>query len=266
MAEELIQYEVKDRVAYLTINRPERRNSFSENTRRKLIDSWMDFKNDDEIDVAILTGAGNIAFTAGSDLREIARGLEIENPDWQPPVGNISSIGLAAMQGLNIEKPVIAAVNGYSLGFGFALALACDIRIATPNARFAASEVKYGHMAGGGQATRLAKMIPMGWAMELALTGDQIDAETALRIGVVNRVVPEAKLIEECTDIAQRMIECGPTVVRETKAFMYRSLGLPLDEALDLEGVYYARIQASEDYDIGTTAFADKTKPQFERK
>ena len=266
MAEELIKYEVKDRVAYLTINRPERRNSFSENTRRKLIDSWMDFKHDDDIDVAILTGSGNIAFTAGSDLREIARGLEIEDPDWQPPVADMSSIGLAAMQGLNIEKPVIAAVNGYSLGFGFALALACDVRIATPNARFAASEVKYGHMAGGGQATRLARMISMGWALELALTGDQIDAETALRIGVVNRIVPEEDLLAECTDLAQRMVECGPTVVRETKAFMYRSLGLPLNEALDLEGIFYSRIQSSHDYDIGTQAFADKMKPEFERK
>lgn len=264
--DQLVQYEVEGRIATITLNRPEKRNAFSENMRRQLIDIWVAFKADDDVDVAILTGTGETSWSAGSDLREIANGLQIEDPDWKPPVEGMGTIALACMEGLEINKPVIAAVNGYALGFAFGLALACDIRICTPNARFASSEVKFGHMAGGGQATRLARMIPFGWAMELVLTGDQIDAETAKDIGIVNRIVPQDKLMDEARDLARRMTDGGPIVVRETKAFMYRSLGQPLKEARHLEGLYYDRIRDSKDYDEGTQAFAEKRPPEFERQ
>lgn len=265
MAEPLVLFERDDRTAIITINRPDKRNSFTEATRRELIDHWIAFREDPDLDVAILTGAGDVSFSAGSDLREIARGIEAD-ASWVSPVRGLSSIALAGMQGLNINKPVIAAVNGYCLGAAFAVALACDIRLASPNAVFSAAEVKYGHMAGGGQATRLARMLPFGWALELCLTGDRIDAETALRIGVINRIVPQDKLLDEARALAGRMIECGPTVVRETKEFMYRSLGLPLNEALHLEGLYYERIRRTRDYDEGTTAFAERRRPVFERR
>lgn len=271
MAEDLVLYETKDRIATLTINRPAKRNSFTENTRRQLIDHWMTFKYDDDVDVAILTGAGDIAWSAGSDLREIGTGIEVDDPDWKPPVDGLGTIALAGMRGLNIDKPVIAALNGVALGFGFALAMACDIRICTPNARFACTEVKFGHMAGGGQATMLPHSIPIGWAMELALTGDQIDAQTAERIGIVNRVVEPDRLMDECIDLAKRMIECGPTVLRGTKAFMYRSMGQSHLDGLELEGLYYDRIRQSKDYDIGTQAFVNapdlkEIQPEFQRQ
>ncbi|MDP7619695.1 MAG: enoyl-CoA hydratase-related protein [Dehalococcoidia bacterium] len=266
MADRFIQYELSDSVATITLDRPEKRNAFSENMRRQLIDTWLTFKDDDEADVAILTGSGEVSWSAGSDLREIANGLQIEDPDWRSPVEGAGTIQLATMTGLNINKPVIAAINGYALGFAFGLALACDIRICSPNARFASSEVKYGHMAGGGQATRLARTIPFGMAMELVLTGDQIDAETALRSGIVNQIVPQAELMKEARDLAGRIIECGPIVVRETKEFMYRSLGQPVNEALHMEGLYYERIRKSQDYDEGTQAFAEKRNPEFERR
>ena len=266
MADRLIQYELSDRIATITLDRPEKRNAFSENMRRQLIDTWLTFKGDDEADVAILTGSGEASWSAGSDLREIANGLQIEDPDWRSPVEGAGTVQLATMTGLNINKPVIAAINGYALGFAFGLALACDIRICSPNARFASSEVKYGHMAGGGQATRLARTIPFGMAMELVLTGDQIDAETALRSGIVNQIFPQAELMNEARGLAARIIECGPIVVRETKEFMYRSLGQPMNEALHMEGLYYERIRKSQDYDEGTRAFAEKRDPQFERR
>jgi enoyl-CoA hydratase/carnithine racemase len=126
-------------------------------------------------------------------------------------------------------------------------------------------------MAGGGQSTRLPHVVPEGWAMELVLTGDDIDAETAQRIGVVNRIVPQHELLlPEATALAQRMIECGPTVVRETKAFMRAAIGQPLHEALALEDLYYARIQESHDYDVGTQAFVEandlsRVRPEFTR-
>jgi len=266
MADRLIQYELSDRIATITLDRPEKRNAFSENMRRQLIDTWLTFKDDDAADVAILTGSGEASWSAGSDLREIANGLQIEDPDWRSPVEGAGTVQLATMTGLNINKPVIAAINGYALGFAFGLALACDIRICSPNARFASSEVKYGHMAGGGQATRLARTIPFGMAMELVLTGDQVDAETALRSGIVNQIFPQAELMNEARGLAARIIECGPIVVRETKEFMYRSLGQPMNEALHMEGLYYERIRKSHDYDEGTQAFAEKRNPEFERR
>ena len=152
MADRFIQYAVSDRIATITLDRPEKRNAFSENMRRQLIDTWLTFKEDDEADVAILTGSGEASWSAGSDLREIANGLQIEDPDWRSPVEGAGTVQLATMTGLNITKPVIAVINGYALGFAFGLALACDIRICSPNALFASSEVKYGHMAGGGPA------------------------------------------------------------------------------------------------------------------
>jgi len=271
MTEELVTYEVKDRIAHITINRPEKRNSFTEDTRRQLIDHWITFKHDTEADVAILTGTGDIAWSAGSDLKEIGTGITVSNPDWKPPIEGVSTIGLACMSGLDIEKPIIGAINGVALGFGFALALACDIRIGTPNSRFACTEVKFGHMAGGGQATLLPSTVPFGWAMELALTGDQIDAQTADKIGILNRIVEPDQLIDECVALANRMIECGPTVVRQTKRFMYRAMGQSYLDSMELEGIFYQRIQSSKDYDIGTQAFVNapnikKVRPDFIRE
>ncbi len=271
MTEELVTYEVRERIATITINRPAKRNSFTEDTRRRLIDLWMVFKHDEDADVAILTGAGNVAWSAGSDLREIGTGIEVADPGWRPPIEDTSSIALATMSGLDIDKPVIGAINGYALGFGFALALACDIRIGTPAARFASTEVKFGHMAGGGQAAMLPAVVPFGWAMELALTGDQIDAETAVRIGILNRIVPPEELMAECRDLAARMIACGPTVVRQTKRYMYRAIGQSYLDRMALEGIFYERIQRSDDYDVGTQAFVEakdlkEVRPEFTRR
>lgn len=242
-----------DHVAVITINRPEKRNAMNEITRRGMIDAWLKFKNDDDLWVAVLTGAGELSFSAGNDLRELATGIDA--PPWEPPVLDVSTIGMAAMQGLNLKKPVIAAVNGYCFGAAFAVALACDIRICSPEATFGCTEVKFSHMAGGGQATRLARFFPMGAAMELALTGDAVDAETAQRWGIVNRIVPQADLRGEAVKLASKMCVAGPELLMETKDFMYQSLGLSMENALQLEGLYYDRIRNSPRYQQGTEQF-----------
>ncbi|MEO9256628.1 MAG: enoyl-CoA hydratase/isomerase family protein [Tepidiformaceae bacterium] len=242
-----------DHVALITINRPEKRNSMSEHTRRAMIDAWLKFKDDPDLWVAILTGAGDLAFSAGNDLREISTGLP--DDDWQAPVRDSHTVAMAAMRGLEIKKPVIAAVNGYCFGAAFAVALACDVRLCSPNATFGCTEVKFSHMAGGGQATRLARFIPMGPAMELALTGEAVDADTALRWGLVNRVVPQAQLVPEALELAKRMCIAGPDLLSETKDFMYQSQGLSLENALYIEGIYYDRIRNSPRYEQGTKQF-----------
>jgi E-phenylitaconyl-CoA hydratase len=242
-------------IAVITINRPEKRNAMNEAVRRGLTDAWLQLKEDDDLWVGILTGAGDNSFSAGNDLREIYRG--IPDDDWQPPIRGAHTLGTATMRGLGQRKPVIAAVNGYCLGAAFALALACDIRLCSPNATFGCSEVRFSHMAGGGQSTRLARDLAMGPAMELVLTGDSIDAETAARWGVVNRVVPQDELLPAALDLARRMLKAGPTLLYETKEFMYQALGRSLEDALHLEGLYYERIRQAPAYDQGTENFAE---------
>lgn len=242
-----------EHVALITINRPEKRNAMNETTRRAMIDAWLKFKGDDDLWVAVLTGAGSLSFSAGNDLRELATGIPDE--PWQPPVLDGTTVGMAAMRGLGLNKPVIAAVNGYCFGAAFAVALACDVRLCSPEATFGCTEVKFSHMAGGGQATRLARFIPMGPAMELVLTGESVDAETAQRWGIVNRIVPQDKLRDEAVKLAQRMCTAGPELLQETKDFMYQSLGQSFEGALYLEGLYYDRIRNGPRYDQGTQQF-----------
>jgi len=254
--ESIVSYDRQDGIAIVTINRPEKRNAMDEATRRAIIDAWVRFREDPEALVAIITGSGDVAFSAGNDLKEVYQGAA-EDTSWVSPVKGAGTIPMATMQGLRINKPVIAAVNGYCLGAAFAIALACDIRYCSPNAVFGCSEVKYAHMAGGGQATRLSHTLPMGWAMELALTGDSINAETAKRLGIVNQVVPQEKLMQACVDLAQRMTSTSEALLRNTKEFLYQARSLSLSEGLDLEGLYYDRIRRAGEYDQGTQAFAE---------
>lgn len=256
MTDSLVTFETPaEHVALITINRPEKRNAMNEATRRAMIDAWIRFQDDDDLWVAVLTGAGHQSFSAGNDLREIATGLP-EEP-WTSPVRGLHTVGMAGMRGLGVKKPVIAAVNGYCFGAAFAVALACDVRIASENATFGCTEVKYSHMAGGGQALRLARYLPMGQAMELALTGDSIDAQTALSWGVVNRVLPQEELVPAALELAGRMVKAGSTLLQETKDFMYKTLHTSIDEAYYLEGIYYERIKQDARYDQGTQQFVE---------
>lgn len=262
MANEVL-LEKRNHIAYVTINRPEKRNAANQAVQNGLGDAWEEVNGDPNVWIAILTGAGDKAFCAGGDLRDNlarARG-ELAS---QPTVGAIGEQrhprGYAGIH--EVFKPVIAAVNGYSAGGGFGLALSCDIRLCSENAQFGASEVRWSHLAGG-QAYMLPRTVPLGWAFWFCLTGQFIDAQTAYRIGIVQGVYPLAQLMDEATKLAETINANGRIVVQQTKQFIYNSLDMPLSMARKMERVYYQRVRQSPDYDEGSAAFSERRRPQF---
>ncbi|MFN8556849.1 MAG: enoyl-CoA hydratase/isomerase family protein [Dehalococcoidia bacterium] len=232
-------------VAVVTINRPEKRNAVNREAVRRLAEAWFTIKDDADIWVAVLTGAGDAAFCSGHDLGELGRTLPEDG--WRPPLRGADAFALAALRGVDLAIPVIAAVNGYCLGAGFALALACDLRIGATNASFGCTEVRYARMAGA-QAAHLAHLLPPGPALHLTLTGDAIDADTAHRWGLISQVTQRGAALEEALALAERMVTAGPTLLRETKAFMRRAAQLSREEANALEALYSERISRAPEY------------------
>ncbi|MBI3586812.1 MAG: enoyl-CoA hydratase/isomerase family protein, partial [Ignavibacteriales bacterium] len=192
-----------ERIATVTINRPDKLNALNAQAKAELMQAFEIIKNNSSVDVVILTGAGEKAFVAGTDIKELTE-LNTES-------GKFFSEGGQAVFNLieNLGKPVIAAVNGYALGGGTELALACHIRIASENAKFGQPEVNLGIIPGYGGTQRLARLVGKGRAMELILTGDQIDAQEAYRIGLVNKVVPQAELMKTAEALAQKILSKG---------------------------------------------------------
>jgi enoyl-CoA hydratase/carnithine racemase len=262
MANEVL-YEKRGSIAYITINRPEKRNAANAAVQNGLGDAWLEVNRDPEVWIAILTGAGTDSFCAGGDLRDNlarARG-ELEAETAAGPIGERPHPrGYGGVQ--DVFKPVIAAVNGYAAGGGFGLALSCDIRLCSENAKFGASEVRWSHMAGG-QAYILPRTVPLGWAFWFCLTGQFIDAETAFRIGIVQGVYPQAQLMDKATELAETINANGQIVVQQTKQFIYNSLDMPLSMARKMERMYYQKIRQSPNYDEGSSAFVDKRRPTY---
>jgi E-phenylitaconyl-CoA hydratase len=253
-----VLFEVRDHVAYLTINRPEVMNAMDPATYRALSERWIEVRDDPDIWVAIITGAGDKAFSAGADLREtIPRVPEIWE-FWQTQKEPILN------RGLEVWKPVIAAVNGYCLAGGMTLLLATDIRIAAEHARFGVPEVKRGILPANGGTQRLLRQIPYAIAMELLLTGDAIDAQEAYRIGLVNKVVPLAELMPTAEAVARRICANGPLAVRAIKELAVRSQSLPLSEGLRLEQAIAQVLRQTEDAQEGPRAFAEKRPPRYQ--
>jgi len=262
MADEVL-LEKRNKIAYVTINRPEKRNSASAAVQKALGEAWVEVNRDSDVWIAILTGAGNESFCAGGDLGENlarARGELAAEPAPAPVGERPQPAGYTGIH--DVFKPVIAAVNGYAAGGGFGLALSCDIRLCSENAKFGSSEVRWSHMAGG-QAYILPRIAPLGWAFWLCLTGQFIDAQTAYNIGIVQGVYPQAQLMEEATKLADTINANGRIVVQQTKQFIYQSMDMPLSTARQMERVYYQRIRQSPDYDEGSAAFVQKRKPEF---
>jgi len=265
MANEVL-LEKRNKIAYVTLNRPEKRNSANRALQNALGEAWQEVNRDPNVWIAILTGAGDESFCAGGDLGENlarARG-EVAADTATAPVGERPNpAGYAGIY--DVFKPVIAAVNGYAAGGGFGLALSCDIRLCSENARFGASEVRWSHMAGG-QAYILPRTVPLGWAFWFCLTGQFIDAPTAYNIGIVQGVYPQALLMEEATKLADTINANGQIVVQQTKQFIYNSLDMPLSQAKKMERLYYQKIRQSPDYDEGSAAFVQKRTPAFTGK
>ena len=261
---DVVLFEKRNKIAYVTINRPERRNSLNAETRRHLAAAWREIRDDNDIWIGIVTGAGQESFCAGGDLGEnLGKSTgAVHPPEYDTPEGRAEQSYTKYLREVGNNKPLIAAVNGYAAGGGFGLALNCEIRLCSENAKFGASEVRWSHMAGG-QAYILPRTVPLGWAFWLTLTGQFIDAQTAYNIGIVQGVYPQDNLLQEATKLADIINANGKVVVQQTKEYIYNSLDMPLTAARLMEGVYYQRIRQSPDYDEGSAAFTQKRKPQF---
>ncbi len=235
MPESKVLYEKRDRIAYVTINRPEARNAIDPDVHRAMIETWEDFRDDDSVDVAILTGAGDDAFCAGADLKTyIPPIIEAASP---AELRKIVELGLNGFtRGLHrIYKPIIAAVNGWALAGGFETALACDIRIASERAMFGSFEARRGFHHGDGGLVRLVNTCGTGVALEMLLTAEPIDAERALQCNLVSRVVPHEKLMEEAELVATQILRNSQQAVRSAKQTILDVVGQPLDEQLRTE-------------------------------
>jgi len=256
--------EKRDRIAFITLNRPEAMNALSSELNEALEEAWLAVRDDPDIWCAIVTGAGDRAFSAGADLKEMSQRRAGGEAGRERRAGSKTFGGL--MDGIMVWKPVIAAVNGYCLAGGLELALACDIRIAASHASFGLSEVLRAIIPGAGGTQRLSRYIPFGVALEILLTGQRIDAEQAYRLGLVNRVVPLPELMPAAEALARRINENGPLAVRAIKEAAYRGRDLPLREGLRLEGLFSQLIHYTEDSKEGPLAFAEKRRPVYKGK
>ena len=252
-----IDFTLEDHIATITINRPERMNAMDTEHYNALSAAWVRVRDDPEIRVAIITGAGVKSFSAGADLKSFVGA--------QPPLAELllTQKNQILNRGLEVWKPIVAAVNGYCLGGGMTLLLATDLRIASEHATFSVAEVKRGVFPANGGTQRIAQQLPHAIAMELLLLGDSIDAQTALRWGIVNRVVKADELAQAARDIATRLAANAPLAVQAAKELAVRSRDVDLRSGLRMEELFLRLLQGSEDVREGTAAFAEKRAPAF---
>lgn len=253
-------YEKKDNIGVLTINRPDKLNALSNELIEELGRFLDEVENDDLIRVLVVTGAGEKAFVAGADIQELV--------DRDALIGRrVSRTRQESFSRIeNLSIPVIAAVNGYALGGGLELALACNIRICSDRAQFGAPEVKLGIIPGDGGTQRLPRLVGLGRAMEMILTGDFIDAQEAYRIGLANRVVPHDELMEKTMDLAQKIAKRPPLAVRYAKEAVNRSQEGDTVSGYALESYLHALTCTTEDKKEGVQAFLEKRKGAFKGK
>ena len=252
-----VTIDVQDRLATVTIDRPEVRNALNSEVVRELVATFERLARDPAVGAIILTGAGDKAFVAGADIKEMMgkSGLEMQAfSDLGRRLGE-------AMEGC--PKPIIAAINGYALGGGCEIAMACDIRLAGENARIGQAEINIGIIPGFGGSQRLPRLVGPGWAAQMVLTGDPVDAATAERIGLVNRTVPTEKLLEEARALARKILEKSPVAVGLAKACLRAAQEMPLSQGLAYESAAFGVAGATQDKIEGMTAFLEKRKPAW---
>jgi enoyl-CoA hydratase/carnithine racemase len=260
MTYENILFEKKNAIAYLTVNRPKILNALNMATMEELRAAFTDIRNDAGIRVAILTGAGEKAFIAGADIGELAKNNAVQAKEY-------THRGQSVLDLIeNLGKPVIACLNGFALGGGCEIAMACTMRLASENAKLGQPEVKLGIIPGYGGTQRLPRLVGKGMAMQLVLTGEVIMAQEALRIGLVNEVTASAELIPRAEAIAQKIIANAPLAVQYTMEAVNRGMDLPLAEGLYLEAVLFGVACATEDKQEGTSAFLEKRPAKFKGK
>jgi enoyl-CoA hydratase len=256
---ETLLFEKRERVGIITINRPDKRNALNIKTREEGATLLDELRNDASINVVVITGAGDKAFIAGADIAEFAGRTAMMQRDVMTARSLFTAID-------TFPKPIIAMINGYCLGGGCELALACDIRIASETASFGQPEINLGIIPGGGGTQRLTRLVGEGKAMEMILTGEIIDAKSAYQIGLVNHVFPPDVLQAKTMEIANRIAEKSPIALglaKEAVKLASRSL---LDEGLRREVDLFALCFSTEDKNEGVSAFLEKRKPEFKGK
>jgi enoyl-CoA hydratase len=267
MAEPALRYEKDGHIAVVTMNRPEARNAVNPEMLCRLADAWEDVNADPEIRVAILTGAGEQAFCAGADLDKLVRmlqGLRPPETEWDERVrADLSIIYKGLLRNYQVFKPIIAAVHGFCVAGGTEILSCTDIRVASDDARFGLAEVKWSLFPMGGSTVRLPRQIAYCNAMEILLTGEQLSAERALQMGLINKVVPRAELMPEALRYANILCENGPLAVQAVKRSVLVGLALPPEQALEKEMEIGIPVSMSEDCKEGTKAFKEKRKPVF---
>lgn len=260
MTYENLLYEKKDGIAYITFNRPKVLNALNRKTVEELRDILVDARDDASVRVLILTGAGEKAFVAGADINELAQQTPVNGKEF-------SLFGQGVFHLLEtMGKPSICAINGFALGGGCELALACSIRIASKTARLGQPEVKLGILPGYGGSQRMARLCGKGVAHELCLTGEMIGAEEAQRIGLVNRIHEPAELLPAAEAMAKKIVEKAPLAVKYCMEAIERGSEMPLEEGLFLEATLFGVCCATEDMREGTKAFLEKRAAAFSGK
>ncbi len=252
-----IDFSLSDGVALITINRPERRNALDAEHYELLSQAWTMVRDNTAVRVAVITGAGDKAFCAGADIKSFV-GRETDLAElWLTQRDQLLN------RGLEVWKPVIAAINGACVGGGMTLALATDIRVAAEGATFAVPEVKRGIVAANGGTQRIMQQLPYAIAMEMLLTGDGIDAATALRWGLVNKVVPSSDLLASALDFARRIGANAPLALQAAKELAIRSRDMDLSSGLRMEQLVNRILHRSDDTAAAKHAFAEKRQPEF---
>jgi E-phenylitaconyl-CoA hydratase len=260
VSSDTLLFDVTDKVAVITLNRPEVRNAMNRELSRALVDALQRVREKDDIRAAVITGAGR-TFSTGADLKERA---QIGRATDASAASVIEASSAAGFSRITIEKPLIAAIDGYCLAAGFELALICDIRICTPEARFGLPEITRGFFPGGGGPQRLMRAIPQAVALEMILTGDPIDAPTALRVGLVSRIVPEPELLTTVHQIAQRIAGHAPLAVKAVKEVAQTALDETLEQSLRFGSALRWIIGQTEDAREGPRAFAERRAPRYQ--
>jgi len=249
--------DVEDRIAVLSVNRPDKLNALNEQTIRELGEAMDEITRRDDVGGVILTGTGEKAFVAGADIAELATMGPVDGID-------VSRLGQQVFRRIELSrKPVIAAVNGFALGGGCELALACHLRIASENAQFGLPEVKLGIIPGYGGTLRLPRIVGKGRALELMLTAQFIKADEAYRIGLVNRVVPQAELMDTARKTMQTILANGPVAVGLAIECTTRGMEMSVDDGLALESNLFGLLAATTDMREGMSAFLEKRKAAF---
>ena len=260
-----VLYEKRNRVAYITINRPESMNCVDPPTASELVAAWQDFRDDNESYVAVITGAGDKAFCAGFDLRTVGSGGLPQKPhDVRRFIYDHPGL-MGYTRKADIFKPIIAAVNGYCFAGGLEVALCADIRIAAEHAEFGVLNRRWNVGLGDGGTQRLPRVVGLGRAMELIITGRRIDVQEAYRIGLVNEIVPADRLMARATELAEAICQFPQGAIRTDKEAVMRGLGTPLEEGLRLEGSTFMTLVGQSDFFEGPKAFEEKRKPSFKQ-